>query len=489
MEFQWFWMSASTILAIFFYIFVRKVVRNLNEWYYDLKFRNKQFPLPPGDMGWPLIGNLWPFFKYFSSGRRDIFINNIILRYGRSGIYKTHLYGSPSIIVTAPAMCKKVLNDEVTFKLGYPKAVTVLAYNRVLNNEHGRLKRLVTAPIAGNNVSTMYLGRIEDIVINKLEELSSMKHPVEFLKEMRKISFNFIFQIFTGYCDQGTINKISDLFDVMGSALFSLMPINVPGFAFNKALKARKKFAKIVQNIIDERRMMAKDRQIGEKKDLISILLEMNDEAGEKLEDKDIIDLLITLLFGGHDSIAAGMMLTIMYLTEHPLCLKKAKEEQEEILKARPPSQKRLSIEEIQKMTYLSQVFDETLRITSVFATFREATTDANINGYLIPKGWKVLVWLNAMHMDPEHHSNPEEFNPSRWNDHNPTTGTFLPFGIGRRLCPGRDLSKYEMLIFLHYFVLNYKLERINPECPLTSLPYIKPTDNCLAKVTKLSDA
>jgi len=136
-------------------------------------------------------------------------------------------------------MCKKVLNDEVTFKLGYPKAVTVLAYNRVLSSEHGRLKRLVTAPIAGNNVSKMYLERIEDIVINKLEELSSMKHPIEFLKEMRKVSFNFVLQIFMGSCDQGTVNKISDLFDVMGSALFSLMPINVPGFAFNKALKVR----------------------------------------------------------------------------------------------------------------------------------------------------------------------------------------------------------------------------------------------------------
>jgi len=71
--------------------------------------------------------------------------------------------------------------------------------------------------------------------------------------------------------------------------------------------------------------MLAKDRKIGEKNDLLNILLEMNDESGEKLEDKDIIDLLISLLFGGHDSIAAGMMLTIMYLTEHPLCLKKAK--------------------------------------------------------------------------------------------------------------------------------------------------------------------
>jgi len=83
MQFQWFfWMfAACTMLAIFLYILVSIVVRNLNEWYYDLKFRNKQFPLPPGDMGWPLIGNLWPFFKYFSSGRRDIFINNIIRRW------------------------------------------------------------------------------------------------------------------------------------------------------------------------------------------------------------------------------------------------------------------------------------------------------------------------------------------------------------------------------------------------------------------------
>jgi cytochrome P450 len=43
------------------------------------------------------------------------------------------------------------------------------------------------------------------------------------------------------------------------------------------------------------------------------------------LEDKDIIDLLISLLFGGHDSTAAGMMWTIMHLTQHPHCMKKAK--------------------------------------------------------------------------------------------------------------------------------------------------------------------
>jgi ent-kaurenoic acid monooxygenase len=63
------------------YIFTNKFVRNFNEWYYNLKFGNKEYPLPPGDMGWPIIGNLWHFFKSFSSGQPDTFIENIVLKY------------------------------------------------------------------------------------------------------------------------------------------------------------------------------------------------------------------------------------------------------------------------------------------------------------------------------------------------------------------------------------------------------------------------
>ena len=181
--------------------------------------------------------NLTPFLKMH-------FINRSLtcwwcFRFGRTGIYKTHLYGSPSIIVIAPDICKKVLIDDVNFKLGYPKATTILVESRILNKVHVRTKQLVTSPIIGRNVLVKYLERIEDIVINKLEELSSMKHPVEFLVEMRKASFKFIIHIFLGSCDQGTEKKIGELFKVMSNALFTSMSINAPGFAFNKALKVR----------------------------------------------------------------------------------------------------------------------------------------------------------------------------------------------------------------------------------------------------------
>jgi hypothetical protein len=78
MEMQWVYFS--TIILLAGYIFGNKFVRKCNGWYYHLKLRNKKYPLPPGDMGWPLIGNLLPFIKNFSSGQPDSFTTNLILK-------------------------------------------------------------------------------------------------------------------------------------------------------------------------------------------------------------------------------------------------------------------------------------------------------------------------------------------------------------------------------------------------------------------------
>ncbi|KAG6577616.1 Beta-amyrin 11-oxidase, partial [Cucurbita argyrosperma subsp. sororia] len=132
------------------------------------------------------------------------------------------------------------------------------------------------------------------------------------------------------------------------------------------------------------------------------------------------------------------------------------------------------------------KVIDETLRLSSIaFATFREATTDININGKLIPKGWKVILWHRGLYMDEELHPSPQDFNPSRWDDFIGNPGAFTPFGLGVRLCPGRDLAKLEISIFLHHFLLNYKIQRYNPQCQLTYLPLPHPKDKCLARVLK----
>ncbi|XVE65259.1 hypothetical protein DITRI_Ditri07aG0166800 [Diplodiscus trichospermus] len=484
--------SLALILAVLLgtYGFLFGFLKKVNEWLYISCLGEKKHALPPGDLGWPILGNMWSFLKAFRSKDPDTFISSLVTRYGRTGIYKTYLFGCPSVIVSIPETCRKVLADDENFRLGYPLSTMQLtgkkSFHSISSSEHRRLRRLTTAPINGHEALAMYIGYIEDIMINSLDEWSGMEEPIELLNEIRKVTFKVITHIFVGSSAEQILGSVEKYYSDLNHGLKSAA-INIPGFAFYKALKARKMLIKILQGVLDERRAKSEIIDPNEKRGMIDLLMEIEDENGQKLQDEDIIDLLLMFLLAGHESSAHAAMWAIICLHNHPEILQMAKEEQNEILKKRPSTQKRLTLKDIREMNYLQMVIDETLRRSSIsFANFREAKVDVNINGYLIPKGWKVLVWNRAVHMDPEVYPNPKEFHPARWENHKPRAGSFLPFGAGSRICPGADLAKLEISIFLHYFLLNYRLEQINPRGPMVYLPLPRPMNNCLAKVIKV---
>ncbi|KAL2668956.1 hypothetical protein AAZV13_01G159700 [Glycine max] len=477
------------VAALLGYAFLLGLLRRVNEWYYVSRLQGKlQHPLPPGHLGWPLLGNMPTFLRAFKSNP-DSFIYDLV---SRTGMYRTYLFGSPSIIVCTPETCRKVLTDDENLKLGYPPSTTALTGKRSLhgisNAEHKRLRRLITSPITGHEALSTYIGLIEHASVKRLEELSSMNTPCEFLTELRKFAFKVFTTIFMGSdVDHVDLALFENLYKDLNRGMKSLA-INLPGFPFYKALKARKKLMKLLQGLVDQKRRtnntITKTKR--RKLDMMDLLMEVKDEDGRQLEDEDIIDLLLVFLLAGYESSAHGILWTIIYLTEHPLVFQRAKKEQEEIMETRPLSQKGLNLKEIKQMEYLSKVIDEMLRRTSIsFANFRQAKVDLNINGYTIPKGWKVLVWNRGVHMDPETYRNPKEYDPSRWENHTARAGSFLPFGLGSRFCPGSDLAKLEITIFLHHFLLNYRMERINPDCPATYLPVPRPSDNCSARIIK----
>ncbi|MED6170635.1 hypothetical protein PIB30_032919 [Stylosanthes scabra] len=490
----WFMMmSGATLLACYFV--VNTMGRRLNEWYYDFKLGDKRRLLPPGDMGWPLIGKTMFFIKHLRSGctHPDLFINDLLFKHGKIGMYKTHLFMNPGIFMCTLEASRKVLSDDNKFKLGYPETTLTMIQSPLTNvssEEHKRFRRLVMAPILGYNSLNKFLNPIEDIVIESLEGMRSRstKQPIMLINETMDLSLRVIVHIFIGtYHHHDTIKHVEHLLGALHDALFSL-PINFPGFPYYKALKNRKKVEEILKSIVEERKVTIKDgSEVTEKKDLVDILLEVEDVNGRKLKGEDIVNTLIALFLAGHLSSATALMWSVIYLTNNTLAFKKAKEEQEEILKSRPPSQKHLSIEEIKKMIYLTKVINEVIRITEWSVPLcREATTDVDINGYIIPKGWKVFIWQRCCHRSSEYFPNPKDFNPFRWDSDDFTKGgAFFPFGVGTRMCPGRDLIKIEMLIFLHHFLLNYKFEQINTRCPLSYMPTPVPKDNCLGKVTK----
>ncbi|XP_071736065.1 ent-kaurenoic acid oxidase 1-like [Rutidosis leptorrhynchoides] len=466
-------------------------VKSVNVWMYEssLTTTQKEF-LPPGDMGLPFIGNMWSFLRAFKSSDPDSFVSDLVHRFGSKGLYKTLMFSKPSIIVTAPEVVRKVLLDDDAFQPGWPTATFQIAGRKsfiaISYEEHKRLRKLTRSPINGHEALSIYLPYIENNVVLALENWSKMGQ-IEFLTELRRLTFKVIMHIFLSSEIEHLIKSLEAECTILNYGLRA-MAINIPGFAFYEALKARKRLVKVLQGVVIERRKKRETPQGITRKDMLDLLLECEDENdnGRKLDDEEIIDTLIAYLNAGHESSGHIIMWSTVFLQSHPEVFQTAKEEQERIVKNMSPGQKGLTLKEYRQMEYLSKVIDETLRVVSFsFMTFREAKKDVEVKGYVIPKGWKVLLWYRSLHQNPENFSKPKEFDPSRWDDFVPKPGTYLPFGGGSRLCPGNDLAKLEVSVFLHHFLLNYSFKRENPECPVMYLPHPRPKDHCLGEIIK----
>lgn len=478
------------VLLVGGFLGIRWVITSVNCWYYERKLGKKRANLPPGDLGWPFIGNMWSFLRAFKSSNPDSFISTFITRFGHTGLYKVLMFGSPSIIVTTPEACRKVLTDDESFKPGWPSSTVELigkkSFIGISYEEHKRLRRLTAAAVNGPEALSLYVKYIEEIVVNGLEQWAGLGE-LEFLTKLRKLTFRIIMYIFLSSESEQVMEALEREYTILNYGVRA-MAINVPGFAYHKALKARKKLVAIFQSIVDERREMRRKNPSKHKKDMMDTLMDVEDENGRRLTDEEIIDVLVMYLNAGHESSGHIIMWATLFLQKHPEIFDKAKAEQEAIVKNKPPGQKGLTLKEVRQMEYLSKVIDETLRVvTFSFVVFREAMKDVNVSGYTIPRGWKVLVWFRSVHHDSETYLEPMKFDPSRWDGFTPKAGSFLPFGGGSRLCPGNDLAKLEISIFLHYFLLDYKLERCNTACPVMYLPHCRPKDNCLGIIRKTS--
>ncbi|CAK9238653.1 unnamed protein product [Sphagnum troendelagicum] len=211
--------------------------------------------------------------------------------------------------------------------------------------------------------------------------------------------------------------------------------------------------------------------KISPRQDLLSILINTPNDQGHLAANEEIKDNILVFLSTGHDTTSSTLAVVLKYLFLNQHCLQEVIKEQKKIAMEKVGDL--LCWDDTRKMKYMWQVIQETMRIQPIltFAT-RETLKEVQYGGFTIPKGWK-LAWSGPRsHLSPQFFPNPERFDPSHFGGTGPQRFTYLPFGGGLRICPGSEVARIEMVVFLHHLVLNYEWSMIDPFEKMTMKPF-----------------
>ncbi|XP_038719742.1 3,9-dihydroxypterocarpan 6A-monooxygenase-like [Tripterygium wilfordii] len=220
--------------------------------------------------------------------------------------------------------------------------------------------------------------------------------------------------------------------------------------------EALNKYDRLVERIIKEHEDKAKRGFQEDKKDLLDILLETyaDPTAEVKLSKKDIKSFLLDLFVSATDTAAAAMQWAMGELINNPEAFKKLRDEINTVV-----GPNRLVKEsDVQNLPYLQAVIKETLRLyPSAPLIIRECTEDCRVNGFVVKAKTRMVINVFALMRDPESYTNPDEFIPERFlessdekiGEHQMEFKSqnfrYLPFGSGRRGCPGASLAMLVM--------------------------------------------
>ncbi|KAI3772305.1 hypothetical protein L6452_03487 [Arctium lappa] len=437
--------------------------------------------LPPGSLGWPYIGET---LKLYTENPNSFFSNRE-KRYGK--IFKTHILGCPCVMISSPEIAKMVLVTEShMFKPTYPPSKEKMIGPEAIffhqGPYHSHLKKLIQSSFLPSTIKRS-VPQIEDIVLRFLPTWEH-KNTINTLQEMKMYAFEVaMISVFGNKLEATEMEGIKGLYQCLEKG-YNSMPLDLPGTPFNKAMKARKGLNEKLRRIIEKR------KESGENGEgLLGEFLLSNEKEGMKMKmnESQIADNIIGVIFAAHDTTASVLTWLLKYLHHHPHLLDAVRKEQEEIRCKRVEANRGITWEDTRCMPLTTRVIQETLRAASILSfTYREAVEDVEMEGYLIPKGWKVLPLFRTIHYSSDFFPHPNKFDPSRFQV-SPRPNTYMPFGNGAHSCPGSDLAKLEMLVLLHHLTTTLRWEVIGEDDGIQYVPFPVPLHGLPIKVRPLN--
>ncbi|MCC7540841.1 MAG: cytochrome P450 [Deltaproteobacteria bacterium] len=332
------------------------------------------------------------------------------------------------------------------------------------DKEHLARRRLLLPPFHGERMQE-YVDITRDITLARAGSWGAGQ-VVTMQAETQRMTCDVILRAVFGLDDSADGKRLGDLLTRLAEIGLGSPILLVPALQID--LGRFSPWGKIV-HIIEQtdEALYAEIRRrrtepIEGKSDIMSLLLQVKDEEGNQLSDKELRDELVTMLLAGHETTATGLAWAFERALALPDVLAKLRAELDTVVGSEP-----LSRSHLPKLEYLDAFVKETLRFRPIMPIggSRKLTRDTKLGGYDLPAGTTVTNCLYLLHRRPDVYDDADEFRPERFiGVKTPNPYEWTPFGGGIRRCIGLAFALLEMKVVLAAVLGGWDLELTVPE-------------------------
>ncbi|KAJ6795377.1 isoflavone 3'-hydroxylase [Iris pallida] len=434
--------------------------------------------LPPSSPSLPFIGHLHHFSKPLHRALTTLSARHGPILYLRFG-------SRPILLVSSLPLAEECFTtNDIAFtnRVHFP-SIQTLTYNYTTLGEanygpHWRnMRRIATVEVlSAHRLETFSQVRSGEVVetIRRLFQESTKTEgaytKVELKSRLFQFALNNIMRMIVGDRHRGKsyeefLKKVEEHLSLLGASnVGDFLPllgwVDTQGVK-KKAMRVHKYMDTFLQGLIDELSHESGNEETKEKT-MIRVLLLLQKSDPDYYTDQIIKSQIMTMLLGGTDTSLGTIEWAMSLLLNNPDKLKKAKAE----LDAQIGNGRLIQESDLPNLPYLHCVITETLRLypAGPLLVPHESQEECVVGGYNIPRGTMLLVNVYAIHRDSKTWEETEKFVPERFEESKGKGRKMLPFGMGRRRCPGEGLATRMVGLELGTMIQCFDWKRIGEE-------------------------
>ncbi|CAH8379671.1 unnamed protein product [Eruca vesicaria subsp. sativa] len=462
---------------IFFTLLITVFIYTLTR----ITHKSKRANLPPGPPGWPVVGNLFQFarsgkqfFEYVDEMRK-IHGPILTLRMGiRTMIIISDANLAHEALIERGAQFATRPVETPTRKIFSSSDITV--HSAMYGPVWRSLRRNMVQNILSSNrlkgFASVRKSAVDKLVERIKSEAEENDGIVWVLRNARFAAFCILLDMCFGVVmDEESVEKMdrmmTEILIAVDPRIHDYLPILTP-FYFKErklALELRRKLVEFVVEFIEKRRSDKTASSFAYLDTLFNLKIDGRETTPS---DEDLVTLCSEFLNAGTDTTGTAIEWGIAQLITNPKIQSRLYDEIKSTVGDRTVEEK-----DLDNMVFLKAFVKEILRRhpPTYFTLTHGVTEPTTLSGYDIPVGANVEFYLPGMSQDPNIWSNPDKFEPDRFikgGEDADLTGVagvkMMPFGIGRRICPGLGMAIVHVELMIARMVQEFEWSKNPPE-------------------------